>query len=85
MKLTVKEKQKATRITAARYQKGSKKKKGAILDEFIALTGTVEYGYYAVRYFINSQALPVIKCSIRVTIRDCYIFLIEEAASLASF
>lgn len=39
MKLTVKEKQKATRITAARYQKTSKKKKGTILDEFIALTG----------------------------------------------
>lgn len=39
MRLTVKEKQKATRITAARYQKASKKKKGAILDEFIALTG----------------------------------------------
>jgi len=39
MRLTVKEKQKATRITAARYQEASKKKKGAILDEFIALTG----------------------------------------------
>lgn len=39
MRLTVKEKQKAARITAARYQKASKKKKGAILDEFIALTG----------------------------------------------
>jgi hypothetical protein len=39
MRLTVKEKQKTTRITAARYQKASKKKKGAILDEFIALTG----------------------------------------------
>jgi hypothetical protein len=39
MRLTVREKQKATRITAARYQKASKKKKGAILDEFIALTG----------------------------------------------
>jgi hypothetical protein len=39
MRLTVKEKQKATRITASRYQKASKKKKGAILDEFIALTG----------------------------------------------
>jgi hypothetical protein len=39
MRLTVKEKQKATRITAARYQKASKKKKGAILDEFIELTG----------------------------------------------
>ena len=39
MRLTVREKQKATRITAARYQKATKKKKGAILDEFIALTG----------------------------------------------
>jgi hypothetical protein len=39
MRLTVKEKQKATRITATRYQKASKKKKGTILDEFIALIG----------------------------------------------
>ena len=39
MKLTVKEKQKATKITAARYQKTAKKKKGTILDEFIELTG----------------------------------------------
>ena len=39
MRLTVKEKQKATKITAARYQKAAKKKKGTILDEFIELTG----------------------------------------------
>lgn len=39
MRLTVREKHKATRITAVRYQKASKKKKGAILDEFVALTG----------------------------------------------
>lgn len=39
MRLTVGERHKATKITAARYQKASKKKKGAILDEFIELTG----------------------------------------------
>ena len=39
MRLTVSERQKATKITAARYQKAGKKKKGAILDEFIELTG----------------------------------------------
>lgn len=38
MRLTVKERQKATRITVARYQKASKKQKGIILNEFIALT-----------------------------------------------
>lgn len=39
MRLTVGERHKATKITAARYQKAAKKKKGAILDEFIELTG----------------------------------------------
>ncbi len=39
MRLTVSERHKATKITAARYQKAGKKKKGAILDEFIELTG----------------------------------------------
>jgi len=39
MRLTVGERHKATKITAARYQKAGKKKKGAILDEFIELTG----------------------------------------------
>jgi hypothetical protein len=39
MRLTVSERHKATKITAARYQKAAKKKKGAILDEFIELTG----------------------------------------------
>jgi hypothetical protein len=39
MRLTVREKQKATKITAARYQRASKKQKGIILDEFMELTG----------------------------------------------
>jgi len=39
MRLTIKERQKATKITAARYQKASKNKKGTILEEFAALTG----------------------------------------------
>jgi hypothetical protein len=39
MRLTVGERHKATKITAVRYQKAAKKKKGAILDEFIELTG----------------------------------------------
>jgi len=38
MRLTVREKQKATKITAARYQRASKKQKGIILDEFMELT-----------------------------------------------
>ena len=39
MGLTAKEKQSTIRITAPRYQRASKKQKGVILDEFIALTG----------------------------------------------
>ena len=39
MGLTAKEKQSAIKVTAPRYQKASKKQKGTILDEFIALTG----------------------------------------------
>lgn len=39
MGLTGKERRSATKITAARYQKASKKHKGVILEEFTALTG----------------------------------------------
>lgn len=39
MGLTAKEKRSATKITAPRYQKATKKHKGIILEEFIALTG----------------------------------------------
>jgi hypothetical protein len=56
MRLTVKEKQKATSITAARYQKASKKKKGAILDEFIALT---EYDRCYASYLLKNHGRKV--------------------------
>lgn len=39
MGLTAKERISATKITAARYQKATKKQKGIILEEFTALTG----------------------------------------------
>jgi len=39
MRLTVKERKKATAIVAPRYQKARKKDKGLILDEFTELTG----------------------------------------------
>jgi len=39
MGLTMKEKQRITKEIAGRYQKGSKKRKGKILDEFVQLTG----------------------------------------------
>ncbi|MDI6891364.1 MAG: hypothetical protein QMC83_10590, partial [Thermodesulfovibrionales bacterium] len=39
MRLTLKEKKKLTKIVSERYQKASKKQKGIILDEFVALTG----------------------------------------------
>jgi len=39
MRLTMKERKKATAVVAGRYQKGRKKDKGLILDEFVKLTG----------------------------------------------
>lgn len=39
MRLTMKERKKATAILASRYQKARKKEKGKMLDEFVALTG----------------------------------------------
>ncbi|MBI4654656.1 MAG: transposase, partial [Nitrospirae bacterium] len=39
MRLTMKERKKATAILAPRYQKARKKDKVKMLDEFIALTG----------------------------------------------
>jgi len=39
MRLTMKERKKATAILAPRYQKARKKEKGQMLDEFVALTG----------------------------------------------
>lgn len=39
MRLTMKERKKATAVVAARYQKSRKKDKGVILDEFTKLTG----------------------------------------------
>lgn len=39
MRLTMKERKKATAVVAARYQKARKKDKGLILDEFTKLTG----------------------------------------------
>jgi hypothetical protein len=39
MRLTMKERKKATAVVAARYQKSWKKEKGVILDEFTKLTG----------------------------------------------
>jgi hypothetical protein len=39
MRLTMKERKKATAVVAGRYQKARKKEKGSILDEFTKLTG----------------------------------------------
>ncbi|MGC8814562.1 transposase [Dictyoglomus sp.] len=39
MRLTMEERKKLTKIVSERYQKSSKKQKGVILDEFVALTG----------------------------------------------
>jgi hypothetical protein len=56
MRLTVKERRKATKITAARYQKASKKQKGIILDEFAALTG---YDRCYTAYLLRNQGKKV--------------------------
>lgn len=42
MGLTAKEKCSATKVTAPRYQKTTKKQKGIILEEFASLTGVIE-------------------------------------------
>ena len=39
MRLTMKERKKATAVVAPRYQRAKKKEKGMILNEFIKLTG----------------------------------------------
>jgi hypothetical protein len=50
MRLTMKEKQKATVVVAARYQKARKRDKGKILDEFIELTSYTRcYAAYVLR------------------------------------
>jgi|GEM_PF-491648 len=67
MRLTVKEKQKAARITASRYQRASKKKKGAILDEFVALTG---YDRCYASYLLKNHGRKVWINSKVVTIGD---------------
>jgi len=65
MRLTVSERHKATKITATRYQNAAKKKKGAILDEFIELTGYDRcYASYLLKnhgkkVWINDRAVVV--------------------------
>jgi len=56
MRLTVKERKKATAIVAPRYQKVRKKDKGAILNEFIELTG---YGRCYASYVLRSHGKKV--------------------------
>jgi hypothetical protein len=56
MRLTVKERKKATAIVAPRYQKARKKDKGVILDEFIELTG---YRRRYASYVLRSQGKRV--------------------------
>jgi len=56
MELTVKEKQKAVAIMAPRYQKARKKQKGAILNEFIELTG---YGRRYASYVLRNHGKKV--------------------------
>jgi hypothetical protein len=56
MRLTVKERKKATAIVAPRYQKARKKDKGKILNEFIELTG---YGRRYASYVLRSHGKKV--------------------------
>ena len=65
MRLTVKERKKATAIVAPRYQKARKREKGLILDEFTKLTGYGRrYGSYVLRthgkkIWINTETVLV--------------------------
>lgn len=54
MRLTMKERKKATAVVAARYQKSRKKEKGVILDEFTKLTGygVHEHNLINLAYFL---------------------------------
>src|SRR5512143_296392 len=56
MRLTVKERKKATAIIATRYQKARKKDKGMILDEFTELTG---YGRRYASHVLKAQGRKV--------------------------
>jgi hypothetical protein len=56
MRLTVKERKKATAIVAPRYQKARKKEKRLILDEFTKLTG---YGRRYASYVLRSHGRKV--------------------------
>ena len=56
MRLTVKERKKATAIVAPRYQKARKKDKRLILDEFTELTG---YGRRYASYVLRSHGRKV--------------------------
>lgn len=60
MGLTMKEKKTITREVAKRYQKTSKKQKGVILGEFVALTGyNRSYAGYVLRNFGRKVILKV--------------------------
>ncbi len=56
MRLTMKERKKATAIMAPRYQKARKKEKGAILNEFIELTG---YGRRYASYVLRMHGRKI--------------------------
>jgi len=56
MRLTVRERKKATAIVAPRYQKARKKDRGLILDEFTELTG---YGRRYASYVLRSHGRKV--------------------------
>lgn len=56
MRLTMKEKKKLTKIVSERYQRASKKQKGVILDEFVALTG---YNHCYASYLLRNHGRKV--------------------------
>jgi hypothetical protein len=56
MRLTMKERKKATAVVAGRYQKARKKEKGSILDEFTKLTG---YGRRYASHVLKSHGRRV--------------------------
>ena len=57
MRLTMRERQSLVRVSASRYQKGSKKEKRKILDEFVQTTG---YHRTYASYLLSRQGKKVV-------------------------
>ena len=67
MRLTMKERQSLVRVTAERYQRGGKREKRVILDEFVAGTG---YHRTYASYLLSRHGRRVVAGPKRVIVGD---------------